>query len=469
MQNSRFQLWLSASLLILTLLGFAGFSSWSRVILVQRLVEQTVDDNRTIGRSALDLLNQPIFRDYGLKEVRSLLQHTCDALTLPNKGYVCAVNSSGKLIAYPGRVLGKDHYINESSFTDFNGNEMEFASFFEKNFFEGFYQAPNSKRRDVIVSIAYPRLNIRLLVHQQEALLTERTDRKLRELWPVALAFALGLAAITYLSVSKLTNSYQKKLEDKQEDLQEALDRVVDKGEELQRKNEELEISNQEKDGLMGILAHDMRAPLNKIKGLIDITKLSGELSADQVLYINMMLGIIGESKALINDILEMASIESGEIQVKHEPIQVQEFIDHCLIPFEQSAGKKEILINKEVSKQPINIESDPIILRRILDNLLSNAIKYTPVGGNVSVLVAPESTGLHIAVADSGPGIKEEEKPLLFRKFQRLSAKPTAKESSTGLGLYIVKLLAEQVHAALWVDSIEGEGATFHLRVPFK
>lgn len=447
-------------------MGFFGFSYWSKHLLIERLVEQTVDDNRTIGLSAVDLLNKPIFGDQNQKEVISLLQHTSDMIDLPNNGYICAVNENGQLIVAPGLQINNSFNIKKSTYTDLEGNERTFEQFFAEEFFQGFYRLSANQPKDVLVAISYPRFNIKVMVLQRYESLTMGTDKKLQGLLPVALAFSIFLAIITYIAVSKQVKNYQSRIHQQQSELQQALDRVADKSQELLRKNEELEVSNQEKDGLMGILAHDMRAPLNKIKGLIDISQRVPDLE-EKKLYTDMILDIISNSKGLINDILEMSSIENGELRAKKELIYIRSFLDQCLLPFEEVADAKNIDLLTDLPVAHLSVETDKHLLGRIMDNLLSNAIKYTPKGKKVYIRAQMESTGLHIAVEDEGPGIREEEKHLLFRKFQRLSTQPTGKETSTGLGLYIVKLLAEQIHATLWVDSVYGEGATFHLRLP--
>ena len=465
MTQVRLQIWLSVSLLVLSLLGFASFSYLSRQVLLDRLVEQTVDDNRTIGLSALDLLTQPVFETRGIKEVKSLLQHSADMIELPNDGYICAVNEDGQLLVAPGLNINNSFSIKNSTYTDLDGNSRDFETFFNQDFFQGYFRLSPQQPLDVVVAVSYPRLNIKIMVMQRYALLTGRTDQKLRRLWPVALAFAIGLGLLAYLAVSKQVKSYQKRIDQQQQDLQDALDRVADKSQELMRKNGELEISNQEKDGLMGILAHDMRSPLSKIKGLLDITQRTDD-PEEKALYSGMIFDIIGNAESLVNDILETSSIESGEMQVRKEPIQVRDFLDQATIPLEDSAEAKNINIVTELPEAHFTVETDPHILNRIMDNLLSNAIKYTSPGKSVYLTASMEATGLHIQVKDEGQGIKEEEKHLLFRKFQKLSNQPTAKESSTGLGLYIVKLLAEQIHATLWVESEYTKGATFHVRL---
>ena len=109
----------------------------------------------------------------------------------------------------------------------------------------------------------------------------------------------------------------------------------------------------------------------------------------------------------------------------------------------------------------------DPQARERVLDNLLSNAVKFSPQGGTVAVKVTSDAGAATIAVSDSGPGIAEAERSRLFRKFARLRARPTAGESSSGLGLYITKQLVDAMGGSIAVGGAAGQGATFTVTLP--
>jgi signal transduction histidine kinase len=166
----------------------------------------------------------------------------------------------------------------------------------------------------------------------------------------------------------------------------------------------------------------------------------------------------------LISRLLDYNKIEQGKTQVNNQLVNLTELIKARLVAFEQEAHKKEIQLKFEQERNDNTIHSDPDVLAQIFDNLVSNAIKFSKANTIVTITLNKLVKHVVIEITDQGPGIPAEELPRLFVPFTRLSARPTANESSTGLGLSIVKQLVQLLGGAISVDSTVGKGSTFRV-----
>lgn len=225
---------------------------------------------------------------------------------------------------------------------------------------------------------------------------------------------------------------------------------------------------DQEKSDLMHIVAHDLKAPLNRVKGLANLLQHE-ELSANQEEYINLMLNVVDQGRDMIQELLDLQRLESQEVALEIESINLNELLQNILLGFEKDASNKNIQLNLNTKPETEEISTDPALLERIMDNLLSNAIKFSHANSKINIsLEAPSgSEYLCISVEDEGQGFSEEDKQHIFKKFTRLSAKPTDGEDSSGLGLYIVKLLVETLRGKISLQSTLGEGSRFDIQLP--
>jgi signal transduction histidine kinase len=144
------------------------------------------------------------------------------------------------------------------------------------------------------------------------------------------------------------------------------------------------------------------------------------------------------------------------------ENFDINLFIESVVDGFRPAAAQKEIHLHTESPSQAIYVLSDKQLLLRILDNLISNAIKYSPKERTVWVNISDEADHVHIRVRDEGVGISKEEIPFLFSKYTRLSSRPTNGESSTGLGLSIVKRIVDELNGKIYCESEPGKGSLF-------
>lgn len=237
--------------------------------------------------------------------------------------------------------------------------------------------------------------------------------------------------------------------------------------EELTSNNEQLINILQEKDDLMAVVSHDLKSPINRALGLANLLYL--ENAIDQNTHKDLLSRLISElnnTKTMMSEILEAETLHSTAHVAINSKVPLRELIEEHLKKWNVIAEHKNIVIACNInSTAPLNVYGNHAHIQRMVDNLVSNAIKFSPKDSTVSVMVQPLNESIvRLSVTDQGPGIKEDERKNLFKKYQKLSAKPTAGETSTGLGLSIVKTLAEAMDANVGVESEVGKGSTFYV-----
>lgn len=262
---------------------------------------------------------------------------------------------------------------------------------------------------------------------------------------------------------------------------------------ELEAKNQYLVDMNEEKSQFMRIAAHDLKNPLTGIRGLSEYLALdAAQLPTEEITLIAKRIGQTAERMfQLVKSLLDVNAIESGNFALHPTNFDVRGILENSVQNYMDAAKAKNItllltvLLNAEVRAEiktneessEFGVFADEQAMMQILDNLVSNAIKYTPSDKRVFVrlcreqVLNPQQTideFVRIEVQDEGPGLTLQDKEHLFGKFTKLSARPTAGEDSTGLGLSIVKHLSQMMNAQVWCESEYGDGAVFILRLPF-
>lgn len=211
-------------------------------------------------------------------------------------------------------------------------------------------------------------------------------------------------------------------------------------------------------------IAHDLRSPLTRIRGFAEMTLIGKSSPAD---FQDMAVNTVEECDNLIhmiNTMLDIAEAESGIGPVSTEPVRLQPLIDDACTLFNSLARKKHIRLEHEVPASVV-VLSDKGKLQRMLTNLLENAIKYTPSRGRVAVSVQLADQEARIRVRDTGIGIAPHELPKIFQRFYRCDT--SRSEAGMGLGLSLVKALAESLGGSLSVESAPRKGSTFTLCMP--
>lgn len=234
---------------------------------------------------------------------------------------------------------------------------------------------------------------------------------------------------------------------------------------------DQLSKANAAKNKFLGMAAHDLRNPLASIRGLAEFLREGavGPLTPDQQDLIQTIHQASQQMLDLVNELLDVATIESGELKVQLETHNLSELVGKSVALINMEAAKKKTRVNFEANGAPVTLRIDPAKMRQVVDNLLSNAVKYSPPGSVVSALVRADSAAGHcsFAVRDQGPGIPDNERDKLFKDFSTLSAKPTGGEKSTGLGLAICRKIVEAHRGTIVAENLPGRGCEFRVTLP--
>jgi signal transduction histidine kinase len=225
---------------------------------------------------------------------------------------------------------------------------------------------------------------------------------------------------------------------------------------------------NKEKNELLGLTAHDLKNPINSISMLSKVLRDTEELSNEEIKeYSGDIASTAERMLSLIKELLDFNAIEEGRIKIKPELLELNEILADVADFYKSLAERKGIIILTDFPANIIYVKTDRNAISQILDNLVSNAVKYTFPGKRVNISISEENNMAIIKIKDEGQGFTEEDKKKIFQKFSKLSAKPTAGEHSTGLGLSIVKKYADMIGAEIKLESEAGIGSTFLIILP--
>jgi signal transduction histidine kinase len=238
--------------------------------------------------------------------------------------------------------------------------------------------------------------------------------------------------------------------------------------EQLALQNQQLSELNNEKDTLMNIMVHDLKAPLNNIKGLTSLVELDGGINTNQQYYLKLVKDSTEAGLEMITDLLDAHAMES-DTGLNLEDINVKDFITHRVNTFTNAAAEKQVSVLVDITDTVEVLRTDKGYLARILDNLISNAIKFSPHGKRVWISITKTNSNVTFSIKDEGQGFSETDKQHVFKKFKKLSARPTAGESSNGLGLAIVKILIDRLCGTIQLNSKQGQGSEFLITLPSK
>jgi signal transduction histidine kinase len=227
------------------------------------------------------------------------------------------------------------------------------------------------------------------------------------------------------------------------------------------------------KSSFLANMSHELRTPLNSILGFADVMleELDGPLTENM----SNDLGLIHKNGQhllhLINDVLDMAKIDSGKMNLNIESFNLQESIEEVVSITSPLASEKNLsLFIEPDSDHDVKINADKIRMRQVMINLVNNAMKFTE-KGNISIHVTREENNVLISVKDTGIGIPVDQLESVFQEFSQVDTTTTRKTGGTGLGLPISRRLIEMHSGRLWAESsgIDGEGATFYVFLPIE
>jgi len=231
----------------------------------------------------------------------------------------------------------------------------------------------------------------------------------------------------------------------------------------LEEKNEMLRSLNDEKSEIIGMVAHDLRAPINQVISVVNLMQYEENgFSADMKKYVEILDKSSTRMKFMVSEILDAESIENSIFNLDLKPVDMTKVVTEELGNFQLYAEKKHLKLELEKQEGTFCARLDENVYKNILENLLSNAIKYSPEGKVIKLKIRSQNDKVVTSVKDEGPGLSVEDMGRVFGKFQRLSARPTGGEASIGLGLSLVKKFTEVMNGQVWCESKKGEGAEF-------
>jgi len=227
--------------------------------------------------------------------------------------------------------------------------------------------------------------------------------------------------------------------------------------------------SDKLKSDFISIASHQLRTPLSAINMYTRMLRdgLAGELSEQQLPYIQTILTSVERMNVLIDTLLNITRIEAGGIVIKPQSVQVDELAREMLTEFKPAARAKSIELTADIPSSISSLRTDSLLVKEVCANLLSNAIKYTPEGGKVHFSLTETSKDIRWQVSDTGYGIPKSDQKNIFLKFFRANNITSKDVSGTGLGLYLIKNIADSLGGDLWFESAENQGSTFHFHLP--
>ena len=235
--------------------------------------------------------------------------------------------------------------------------------------------------------------------------------------------------------------------------------------EQQRRLVDQLMTANKAKNRLLGMVAHDLRNPIASITGLTEFLiedAAAGRIQPEQLDLINCIHDASQTMLQLVNELLDISVIESGELRIKPAAVNLRGLIEDSVTLNRINAAKKGTQIELQFESLPPAIEVDGPKIRQVIDNLISNAIKFSPPGSLVRVEAAAGSGRCTVAVIDNGPGIPQSEQHKLFKEFGRTSVSPTAGEKSTGMGLAICRRIIEAHGGEISAENRPAGGSIF-------
>jgi len=239
---------------------------------------------------------------------------------------------------------------------------------------------------------------------------------------------------------------------------------------ELRRLYGDLEAASRHKSEFLANMSHELRTPLNAVIGFSEILReeMFGELNDRQLEYVGDVLDAGRHLLSLINDVLDLTKVEAGYMELELTDVSLSEILKSGLTMHEERATRGALTLGLEVEPEEIVLQADERKLRQVVFNLLSNAVKFTPPGGRVSVSAQLTNSVVQVAVADTGPGIDDDEHESIFEVFQQGRRGTVAvRPEGSGLGLPLARRLVELHGGRLWVESAQGRGTTFRFTMP--
>jgi signal transduction histidine kinase/HAMP domain-containing protein/predicted membrane protein len=223
------------------------------------------------------------------------------------------------------------------------------------------------------------------------------------------------------------------------------------------------------KSDFVATVSHDLRTPLGQLKGYVSMLPMVGEMNAQQKEYGTKIMENLDKMAHMVDNLLDLGRIEAG-IELQVEKVAPLDLLDQAINQVQPLATQRKIQLMRELTTvQDLQIDADKTLLLQALVNLLENAIKFSPLNGQVLLRLTSDDEMVKFEVQDHGPGISPIDLPTIFEKVQKSANKDGKKGKNVGLGLSIVKSIADRHHGKVTVESVLGKGSTFALNVPIR
>jgi signal transduction histidine kinase len=237
---------------------------------------------------------------------------------------------------------------------------------------------------------------------------------------------------------------------------------------ELRSAKIKLEAADRQKNDFVATMSHELRTPLNSVLGFTQLLLMgtAGPMLDKQRRYVSNVEVSGRHLLALINDVLDLAKIEAGRLDVASEPISLGEIVSSAVAQIDAFASERSVQIKFAVNRPAIAI-GDELRVKQVVFNLLSNAVKFTPSGGRVKACVSVDPDHARIEVSDTGVGIPADKLDAIFDRFTQIDSAGARPEQGTGLGLTLSRQLVELMGGRLVVASEMGKGSVFTVVLP--
>jgi signal transduction histidine kinase len=277
--------------------------------------------------------------------------------------------------------------------------------------------------------------------------------------WPIILGILLVIAVALLISFYLKARKQKVMLRVQSHEIEKQV-------RELTAQNQKQATLNHEKKQLIMLVSHDLKGPFNRIYALTQLLEMTGNYTDEQKEYINKMYSIVGDGLNMVRNIVDVRKIDEKGLDPYPEKFNLPAVILPIVKQYNVLADKKKIKINYKTPEK-VEMMSDKNYICRVMENLLSNALKFSEPGKQVNVDITSDGSRVEIAVADEGPGLSADDLSKLYQKFTKLTPRPTGGESSQGLGLSIVKTLANCMGGDVRCESVLEKGSTFVVTLP--
>ena len=238
---------------------------------------------------------------------------------------------------------------------------------------------------------------------------------------------------------------------------------------EIQEKSSQLEVANRHKSEFLANMSHELRTPLNAIIGFSEVLadKMFGEVNDKQLQYLKTIHASGQHLLSLINDILDLAKIEAGRMELELSTFNLGAALDNALTLIKERAGRHGVALELQCPPDLREWTADERKFKQVMLNLLSNAVKFTPHGGKITVKARRADGGIEVSVADTGVGIAKEDQEAVFEEFRQAGRDRLKKAEGTGLGLSLTRKFVELHGGRITLESEPGKGSTFTISLP--